>query len=424
MSTELNCDFIDTSITGSDRRLLELFYTASLSEGGTSDEVTLRGLKAVLQQDLCRTHVLQQNNKLFREPERTILCDILANGTLLPDPKGIRYGLKMPQLKEEELLSLIPQSLKDDLSAVSNLANEATGGVVGAGIFRNSLNVGLLEFYKVLLDRGFVSTPTVEPPTDDQLEPSDIGGLRPSAYDAGNGWEISYERPREGGWWTTRDDKDRVVGVSHRTPEAAYAAVLKHNETRSYFAPIRPTLGGETQKSSPTKEELLEFIDLLLVSWVKHRSLSSSLSFEVDTARALVNHFSPIAPAQSELPGVRELVGRLQQVIINYIKNDSDPSEEAHTLLSVLKTYSTLSVNLPEQISLPLPSLTEVKQLPPRPPLSEPLNHPELVRYGMDWNGSPDSPLLVPKDDGYWTPWHIAASLITPLSDSPHKMKP
>lgn len=38
-----------------------------------------------------RQQLLQQENHRFREPERTILCDILANGTLLPDPDGTRY---------------------------------------------------------------------------------------------------------------------------------------------------------------------------------------------------------------------------------------------------------------------------------------------------------------------------------------------
>jgi hypothetical protein len=38
----------DGYITGQDRTLLEVFYTACLSEGGTADEVTLRGLKAVI----------------------------------------------------------------------------------------------------------------------------------------------------------------------------------------------------------------------------------------------------------------------------------------------------------------------------------------------------------------------------------------
>jgi len=38
----------DPEHTGTDRTLLELFYSACQSEGGTADEVTLRGLRAVL----------------------------------------------------------------------------------------------------------------------------------------------------------------------------------------------------------------------------------------------------------------------------------------------------------------------------------------------------------------------------------------
>lgn len=40
---------------------------------------------------------------------------------------------------------------------------------------------------------------------------------------------------------------------------------------------------------------------------------------------------------------------------------------------------------------------------PPRPPEGE-----GLPRYGLRWNG-PSQPISVPMDDGYWTPWHLAA---------------
>lgn len=40
--------YIDDSIQGDDRKLLEIFYGAELSEGGSADEVILRGIKAVL----------------------------------------------------------------------------------------------------------------------------------------------------------------------------------------------------------------------------------------------------------------------------------------------------------------------------------------------------------------------------------------
>lgn len=40
--------YIDDSIQGDDRKLLEIFHGAELSEGGSADEVILRGIKAVL----------------------------------------------------------------------------------------------------------------------------------------------------------------------------------------------------------------------------------------------------------------------------------------------------------------------------------------------------------------------------------------
>jgi hypothetical protein len=49
--------------------------------------------------------------------------------------------------------------------------------------------------------------------------------------------------------------------------------------------------------------------------------------------------------------------------------------------------------------------------LPPRPPMTHSVDRFDLVRYGVTWEGSKDKPLLTPRPDGYWTPWHIAAQL-------------
>lgn len=38
----------------------------------------------------------------------------------------------------------------------------------------------------------------------------------------------------------------------------------------------------------------------------------------------------------------------------------------------------------------------------------------ELRRYGIKWNG-PESPIATEMKDGYWTPFHIAADIITKL---------
>jgi len=45
---ELPPSYIDAEHTGRDQELLEAFYKACLSEGGTADEIHLRGLKAVV----------------------------------------------------------------------------------------------------------------------------------------------------------------------------------------------------------------------------------------------------------------------------------------------------------------------------------------------------------------------------------------
>jgi len=39
-----------------------------------------------------RCDLLQAHQASMRDPERTLVCDILANGQLLPDPAGTRYG--------------------------------------------------------------------------------------------------------------------------------------------------------------------------------------------------------------------------------------------------------------------------------------------------------------------------------------------
>jgi len=39
-----------------------------------------------------RCTLLERCQRNMRDPERQIVCDILANGALLPDPEGTRYG--------------------------------------------------------------------------------------------------------------------------------------------------------------------------------------------------------------------------------------------------------------------------------------------------------------------------------------------
>lgn len=44
-------DYIDPEHKGTAKRMLHVFYSATSSDGGTVDEIYLRGIKAVLQDD-------------------------------------------------------------------------------------------------------------------------------------------------------------------------------------------------------------------------------------------------------------------------------------------------------------------------------------------------------------------------------------
>ena len=49
---------------------------------------------------ISRCELLQKVQKYMRDPERTIVCDIVANNSLLPDPSGVRYGQDLVKLIE------------------------------------------------------------------------------------------------------------------------------------------------------------------------------------------------------------------------------------------------------------------------------------------------------------------------------------
>lgn len=41
----------------------------------------------------------------------------------------------------------------------------------------------------------------------------------------------------------------------------------------------------------------------------------------------------------------------------------------------------------------------------------------QAYRYGVTWDGGPQSPLRAPMPDGYWVPWHVAALFIARIRD-------
>ena len=63
-----------------------------------------------------RCELLGKVQKYMRDPERTIVCDILANDTLLPDPKGKRYG---QDLRPLVVPSFFPKDLENVIDSIT-----------------------------------------------------------------------------------------------------------------------------------------------------------------------------------------------------------------------------------------------------------------------------------------------------------------
>lgn len=61
-------------------------------QNGMDEEAKLAELARSRDFGKLRLDLLQKMQSRMRDPERTIVCDILANGALLPDPNGERYG--------------------------------------------------------------------------------------------------------------------------------------------------------------------------------------------------------------------------------------------------------------------------------------------------------------------------------------------
>lgn len=61
-------------------------------------ETKIEKLESSLQFYKSRCELFQKVQKYMEDPERTIVCDILANNSLLPDPNGTRYGQDLRKL--------------------------------------------------------------------------------------------------------------------------------------------------------------------------------------------------------------------------------------------------------------------------------------------------------------------------------------
>ncbi len=90
-------DFIDFKYSISFAHELEAELTAAnaANEELRRDNKKLYHSKCFYQSRVDKLGMLQ---KAMRDPERMVICDILANGQMLPDPNKERYGNISPDL--------------------------------------------------------------------------------------------------------------------------------------------------------------------------------------------------------------------------------------------------------------------------------------------------------------------------------------
>ncbi|NBW18408.1 MAG: hypothetical protein EBR82_61580 [Caulobacteraceae bacterium] len=112
---------------------------------------------------------------------------ILRDGVMIPIEEVIarlnqaEAALVAPEQgpTDQQIMELMPQQLREDLAAVSRLAAHGAGPDVGPGLFRVTLNTGIVEHCRAVLARW--GRPAVEPvPVSERLpgpEDCDVEGL-------------------------------------------------------------------------------------------------------------------------------------------------------------------------------------------------------------------------------------------------------
>ena len=116
---------------------------------------------------------------------------------------------------DEEIMELMPQQLWKDLATVSRLAAHGAGPDVGPGLFRVTLNAGIVEHCRAVLARW--GRPAVEPVT--------VAERLPGAEDCdakGRCWWL--DRPLKNGqaaWMLRRPDDGVLIPFIAWTPHWA-----------------------------------------------------------------------------------------------------------------------------------------------------------------------------------------------------------
>jgi hypothetical protein len=187
----LPSNYIDSEYTGQDRELLEIFYAACQAEGGTADEIQLRGIRAVL----AATEPVAPVPVSARPWEREGWCDAKGwcwwfdeEGTgwvfaapgpwnlaqwYLPHhaiPQPASLADEEPKITEdplsrqtpepvsegpsnEDIMALMPPQMHEDLAAAARAMAGFDSPKAAMGAIRNILNCHAVDHARAVLAR-------------------------------------------------------------------------------------------------------------------------------------------------------------------------------------------------------------------------------------------------------------------------------
>lgn len=127
-------------------------------------------------------------------------------------------------------------------------------------------------------------------------------------------------------------------------------------------------------------------------------------SYNLQHLQTLYNHLARLLRTAPNFYG--RVIGGMVWVIMNEANQILDPESDCIDLHPRFQQMADQLIELQAKVE----SLRGLQpEAPPRPP-----DGTGLPRYGLRWNGD-RQPLSVPMDDGYWTPWHLAASATAEL---------
>ena len=105
-------------------------------------------------------------------------------------PKGREPVAVTGQPSDQQLLEVMPQQFHDDLATVSRMAAHGAGPDVGPGLFRVSLNTGVVDFARAVLARW--GNPAPQPPAEGEVAEL-VAWLREQAeHELGSTFDADY----------------------------------------------------------------------------------------------------------------------------------------------------------------------------------------------------------------------------------------